>query len=97
MAEIYERWVSAHAVILLAPTYWYQSPSPLKLMIDRMVCADGGNPDPTTHHPRQACGGAATQMTQTKGSEACPTSNPPNPPWQHSPAQTTFRVTRTHT
>ena len=50
MAEIYERWVSAHAVILLAPTYWYQSPSPLKLMIDRLVCADGGNPDPTTTH-----------------------------------------------
>ena len=50
MAEIYEAWVSAHAVILLAPTYWYQSPSPLKLMIDRLVCADGGNPDPTTTH-----------------------------------------------
>ena len=31
-------------------TYWYQSPSPLKLMIDRMVCADGGNPDLTTTH-----------------------------------------------
>ena len=50
MAEIYERWVAAHGVIILAPTYWYQSPSPLKLMIDRMVCADGGNPDPTTTH-----------------------------------------------
>ena len=54
MAEIYERWVSAHAVILLAPTYWYQSPSPLKLMIDRMVAADGGNPDPTTTHGKKA-------------------------------------------
>ena len=50
MAEIYERWVEAHAVIILTPTYWYQSPSPLKLMIDRMVCADGGNPDPTSTH-----------------------------------------------
>ncbi|MDT4822936.1 NADPH-dependent FMN reductase [compost metagenome] len=47
MAEIYEKWVAAHGVILVAPTYWYQSPSPLKLMIDRLVCADGGNPDPT--------------------------------------------------
>ena len=37
-------------MIILAPTYWYQSPSPLKLMIDRMVCADGGNPDSTTTH-----------------------------------------------
>ncbi len=50
MAEIYERWVAAHGVIIMAPTYWYQSPSPLKLLIDRMVCADGGNPDPTTTH-----------------------------------------------
>ncbi|TFW05398.1 flavodoxin family protein [Oxalobacteraceae bacterium OM1] len=50
MNEIYERWVSAHGVILLSPTYWYQSPSALKLMIDRLVCADGGNPDPSTTH-----------------------------------------------
>lgn len=48
MAEIYERWTAAHAVIIVTPVYWYQSPSPLKLMIDRLVCADGGNPDPTT-------------------------------------------------
>lgn len=48
MAEIYERWTEAHAVIIVSPVYWYQSPSPLKLMIDRLVCADGGNPDPTT-------------------------------------------------
>ena len=54
MAEIYERWVAAHAVIILAPTYWYQSPSPLKLLIDRMVCADGGNPDPTSTHGKRA-------------------------------------------
>lgn len=53
MADIYERWVAAHAVIVLAPTYWYQSPSPLKLMIDRLVCADGGNPDPTTTHGKR--------------------------------------------
>ncbi len=54
MAEIYERWVAAHGIVILAPTYWYQSPSPLKLMIDRLVCADGGNPDPTTTHGKKA-------------------------------------------
>lgn len=48
MADIYERWVAAHGVILMTPVYWYQAASPLKLMIDRLVCADGGNPDPTT-------------------------------------------------
>jgi multimeric flavodoxin WrbA len=54
MAEIYERWVAAHGVLIVAPTYWYQSPSPLKLMMDRLVCADGGNPDPTTTHGKDA-------------------------------------------
>ena len=48
MAEIYERWTAAHGVLIVTPVYWYQAPSPLKLMIDRLVCADGGNPDPTS-------------------------------------------------
>ncbi len=48
MNEIYERWVSAHGIIMLTPVHWYQAPSVLKLMIDRLVCADGGNPDPTS-------------------------------------------------
>jgi multimeric flavodoxin WrbA len=53
MNEIYERWVSAHGVILLTPVYWYQVASPLKLMMDRLVCADGGNPDPTSTHGKK--------------------------------------------
>jgi len=48
MAEIYERWVLAHAVMIVTPVYWGQAPSALKLMIDRLVCADGGNPDPSS-------------------------------------------------
>jgi len=47
MAEIYPRWVAAHGVMIVCPVNWYQAPSSLKLMIDRLVCADGGNPDPT--------------------------------------------------
>ena len=54
MAEIYEKWVAAHGVIILTPTYWYQAPSVLKLMIDRLVCADGGNPDPSSTHGKRA-------------------------------------------
>ncbi len=50
MAEIYPRWVAAHGVFVLCPVHWYQAPASLKLMIDRLVCADGGNPDPTTTH-----------------------------------------------
>jgi multimeric flavodoxin WrbA len=47
MAEIYERFVSAHGVLIVTPVYWDQAPCGLKLMMDRLVCADGGNPDPT--------------------------------------------------
>ena len=53
MNEIYEMWVRAHGIILLTPVYWYQAPSPLKLMMDRLVCADGGNPDPTSTHGKK--------------------------------------------
>jgi multimeric flavodoxin WrbA len=48
VADIYERWVSAHAVLIVTPVHWYSATSPLKLMMDRLVCADGGNPDPTS-------------------------------------------------
>ena len=54
MAEIYERWAAAHAVLIVTPVYWYQAPSVLKLMIDRLVCADGGNPDPTSTEGKNA-------------------------------------------
>ncbi len=54
MNEIYERWVAAHAVILCTPVNWYHASSPMKLMIDRLVCADGGNPDPTRTEGKNA-------------------------------------------
>lgn len=50
MNEIYERWTLAHGIVLVTPVHWYMAASPLKLMMDRLVCADGGNPDPTTTH-----------------------------------------------
>ena len=50
MNELYPRWVAAHGVMIITPVYWYQAPSVLKLMMDRLVCADGGNPDQTTTH-----------------------------------------------
>ena len=54
MAEIYERWVAAHGVILATPVNWYYASSSMKLMMDRLVCADGGNPDPTLTHGKDA-------------------------------------------
>ena len=62
MAEIYERWVSAHGVLLVTPVYWYQVASPLKLMMDRLVCADGGNPDPTLTGGKDAGKAKAVEM-----------------------------------
>ena len=53
MNELYPRWVAAHGVMIVTPVYWYQAPSVLKLMIDRLVCADGGNPDPTSTHGKK--------------------------------------------
>jgi multimeric flavodoxin WrbA len=64
MAEIYERWVSAHAVVIATPVHWYQTPSVLKLMIDRLVCADGGNPDPTLTQGKKA---ALAKEVEAKG------------------------------
>ncbi|GAA0643999.1 flavodoxin family protein [Brevundimonas lenta] len=54
MNDIYPMWVEAHGVFLVTPVNWYQVSSPMKLMMDRMVCADGGNPDPTLTHGKDA-------------------------------------------
>ena len=54
MNEIYPLWVRAHGVMLITPVNWYSPTSPLKLMMDRLVCADGGNPDPTSTQGKDA-------------------------------------------
>jgi multimeric flavodoxin WrbA len=64
MAEIYPKWVTAHGVMIICPVNWYQAPSSLKLMIDRLVCADGGNPDPTSTHGKNA---AEAKTLELKG------------------------------
>lgn len=53
MSEIYPMWVAAHGIMIITPVYWYQAPAVLKLMIDRLVCADGGNPDPSSTHGKK--------------------------------------------
>lgn len=54
MNEIYPMWVAADGILLITPVNWYQTSSPLKLMMDRLVCADGGNPDPTRTQGKDA-------------------------------------------
>src|SRR5206468_2353987 len=54
MNEIYPLWVAAHGILIVTPVNWYHVPGGLKAMMDRLVCADGGNPDPTSTHGKNA-------------------------------------------
>jgi multimeric flavodoxin WrbA len=54
MNEIYPLWVGAHGIMIITPVNWYNPSSPIKLMMDRLVCADGGNPDPTLTQGKKA-------------------------------------------
>ena len=54
MNDIYPLWVRAHGIMIVTPVNWYSPTSPLKLMMDRLVCADGGNADPTLTHGKDA-------------------------------------------
>lgn len=62
MNDIYPMWVAAHGVMIVTPVHWYQTTAPLKLMIDRLVCADGGNPDPTSTHGKDAAKAKALEL-----------------------------------
>jgi multimeric flavodoxin WrbA len=62
MNEIYPRWVAAHGVMIVAPVNWYQAPTVLKAMMDRLVCADGGNPDPTSTGGKDAARAKAIEL-----------------------------------
>jgi multimeric flavodoxin WrbA len=62
MAELYPRWVAAHGVLVLCPVHWYQAPASLKLMMDRLVCADGGNPDPTSTRGKDPAAAKALEL-----------------------------------
>ena len=63
MNEIYPLWVAAHGIMIITPVNWYHTSSPLKLMIDRLVCADGGNPDPTATHGKDAQQAKAIELS----------------------------------
>src|SRR3569832_1514390 len=54
MNDIYPLWVAARGILIVAPVNWYHAPTVLKAMMDRMVCADGGNPDPSATHGKIA-------------------------------------------
>jgi multimeric flavodoxin WrbA len=62
MNEIYPLWVAAHGIMIVAPVNWYHVPTSLKAMIDRLVCADGGNPDPSSTHGKKAAEAKALEL-----------------------------------
>jgi multimeric flavodoxin WrbA len=62
MNELYPRWVAAHGIMIVTWVYWYQAPSTLRLMSDRLVCANGGNPDPTSTHGKKPEEGKALEL-----------------------------------
>jgi multimeric flavodoxin WrbA len=62
MNEIYPMWVEAHGIMIVSPVHWYMASTPLKAMIDRLVCADGGNPDPTATHGKDAAKAKALEL-----------------------------------
>jgi multimeric flavodoxin WrbA len=63
MNEIYPLWVAAHGIMIVAPVNWYHAPTGLKAMIDRLVCADGGNPDPSSTHGKKANEAKALELS----------------------------------
>ena len=44
MNEISPMWVAAHGVLIITPVNWFQVSSPIKLMMDRLACADRRQP-----------------------------------------------------
>ena len=62
MNEIYPMWVAARGIMIVTPVNWYHAPGPLKAMIDRLVCADGGNPDPSSTHGKRAAEAKAIEL-----------------------------------
>jgi multimeric flavodoxin WrbA len=54
MNEIYPLFVAARGIMIITPVNWYQAPGPLKALMDRLVCADGGNPDPSSTHGKSS-------------------------------------------
>jgi multimeric flavodoxin WrbA len=62
MNEIYPLWVAAQGILIVTPVNWYHAPGGLKAMMDRLVCADGGNPDPTSTHGKKAVEAKAIEL-----------------------------------
>jgi multimeric flavodoxin WrbA len=54
MNDIYPMWAAAHGIMIVCPVNWYSPPTVFKSMMDRLVCADGGNPDPTSTQGKKA-------------------------------------------
>jgi multimeric flavodoxin WrbA len=52
--DIYGRIYAADVILVISPIYWHGPTSSIKLLFDRLVCANGGNPDPKTINKKDA-------------------------------------------
>jgi len=43
--DVYARIYAADAILVCAPVNWYGPTSSMKMLFDRLICANGGNPD----------------------------------------------------
>ena len=52
--DLFARINAVDAIIIIAPINWHGPTSSLKNLFDRLVCANGGNPDPKTINKKDA-------------------------------------------
>ena len=62
--DLYSRLDMADAWAIIGPINWYAPPSNLKLMFDRLVCMNGGNPDEKTIGHKNAEKAMALEHTE---------------------------------
>jgi hypothetical protein len=48
--------------MIITPVHWYHVSTTLKAMMDRLVCADGGNPDPSSTHGKTVAEAKALEL-----------------------------------
>ena len=62
--DVYGRIYAADIILICAPVNWYAPSSNIKLMFDRLVCANGGNPDEKLINHKDAKLAAALQKSK---------------------------------
>lgn len=65
--DLYGRFYAADAIVICAPVNWYGPTSSLKLLFDRLSCANGGNPNDKLIRHKDATLAAKLESSQDWG------------------------------